>query len=140
MRVVIVPGNGCTNIMQSNWYGWLKHSLDERGVDCVAQNMPDPYKARREIWIKFMESTLNIDDQTIIVGHSSGAQAALRYAEDHKVGGVVLVAATFTDLGDAGERASGYYPLNNESENLYNFAAMRANCPRWFQFHSDDDC
>ena len=74
----------------------------------------------------------------MLVGHSSGAQAALRYAETHKLKGVVLVAATYTDLGDAGERASGYYP-SPDGSNLYDFEAMRANCPIWVQFHSDND-
>lgn len=140
MKVIILPGNGCTNILQSNWYGWLRSALEVRDVHCVAENMPDPHKAQRNIWIPFIRDTLGADCDSILVGHSSGAQAALRFAEDHKVGGIVLVAATFTDLGDAGERASGYYPLNNESENMYKFSAMRANCPKWYQFHSDDDC
>jgi predicted alpha/beta hydrolase family esterase len=140
MKVVILPGNGCTNILQSNWYGWLQKTLLSQGIDCAAKNMPDPHKARRSIWIPFIHDTLKADEETILVGHSSGAQAALRYTETHKVFGVILVAATFTDLGDAGERASGYYPLNNESENLYDFEAMRRNCSNWHQFHSDNDC
>jgi predicted alpha/beta hydrolase family esterase len=140
MKVIILPGNGCTDVLDSNWYGWLKSSLEDAGVTCIAENMPDPYQARRKIWIPFIRDTLRADDQTILVGHSSGAQAAMRYAEEYKVAAVVLVAATYTDLGDAGERQSGYYPLNNETENLYDFAAMRANCPTWRQFHSDDDC
>ncbi len=140
MKVIILPGNGCTNVLRSNWYGWLHQALNSAGITCIAENMPDPYNARRNIWIPFIKDTLKADEDTILVGHSSGAQAALRYAEEHKVRGVILVAATYTDLGDAGERASGYYPLNQETENLYNFAAMRENCKLWYQFHSDDDC
>ena len=79
----------------------------------------------------------------ILVGHSSGAQAALRYAELYSVRGVVLVSATYTDLGDAGERASGYYPQPGSSEggesNPYLFDEMKKNCKQWHQFHSDDD-
>ena len=140
MKVIILPGNGCTNILRSNWYGWLQSELTSVGITCIAENMPDPYHARRDIWIPFIRDNLKADEKTILVGHSSGAQAALRYAEDHKVHGIILVAATYTDLGDAGERASGYYPLNQETENLYNFTAMRENCKLWYQFHSNDDC
>jgi pimeloyl-ACP methyl ester carboxylesterase len=92
--------------------------------------------AKRSVWIPFIES-LGTGENTILVGHSSGAQAALRYAETHRLKGVVLVSATFSDLGDAGERASGYYPQGEE--NPYDFEAMRANVPVWHQFHSDDD-
>jgi uncharacterized protein len=140
MKVVIVPGNGCSNILKSNWYGWLHGVLNSQNIECIAQDMPDPNKARRSIWIPFMRDELNVDEHTILVGHSSGAQAAMRFSEQYKVAGVVLVAATFSDLGDAGERASGYYPLSGETENLYDFQSMRKNCPKWVQFHSDDDC
>jgi len=40
--------------------------------------MPDPVMAREAIWIPFMEQQLNCDSNTVIIGHSSGAQAALR--------------------------------------------------------------
>lgn len=140
MRVIVLPGNGCSNVLHSNWYGWLKTMLRKEGITCTVENMPDAMQARRSIWIPFIRDHLGANEDTILVGHSSGAQAALRYAEQYRVGGVVLVAATYSDLGDVGERASGYYPLNNDTENLYNFESMRVNCPRWFQFHSDDDC
>lgn len=42
-------------------------------------------------------------------GHSSGAEAAMRFAETHHVKGLVLVSACVTDLGDENERLSGYY-------------------------------
>jgi predicted alpha/beta hydrolase family esterase len=140
MKVVVLPGNGCTQILQANWYGWLQRALTAEGIQCIAETMPDPRQARRNIWIPYIQDDLKADEQTVLVGHSSGAQAALRYAEQHRVAGVILVAATFTDLGDAGERASGYYPLNDETENMYDFSAMRRNCPRWHQLHSDNDC
>ena len=77
----------------------------------------------------------------ILVGHSSGAQAALRYAELYTTRGIVLVSATYSDLGDAGERASGYYPQGHgENEtNPYKFHDMKKNCKKWIQLHSDDD-
>lgn len=88
----------------------------------------------------------NADPQNVIlVGHSSGAQAALRYAELYPVHGIVLVSATYSDLGDAHERASGYYPQpskkknKGEESNPYLFNDMKSNCKNWHQFHSDDD-
>ena len=81
----------------------------------------------------------------VLVGHSSGAQAALRYAELYAVHGIVLVSATYSDLGDAHERASGYYPqpqsatLGGGESNPYLFDKMKENCKNWHQFHSDDD-
>lgn len=141
MKVIILPGNGVTNIMNSNYYGWLYNTLrDQYNINCIATVMPDPYEAKRDIWIPYIKNTLQADEDSILIGHSSGAQAALRYTELYPVKGVILVAATYSDLNIEHERLSGYYPLNNETENLYDFKAMKRNCPQWYQFHSTDDC
>jgi len=169
--VIVCPGNGCTNIRTSNWYGWLHDELAAtdsgrrgRRIPCVCENFPDPHRARRDIWVPHIrrlateatatttktdgsgDTTANVvdaADNVVLVGHSSGAQAALRYAELYECRGVVLVSATYSDLGDAGERASGYYPQQprrgGTEKNPYDFEAMRRNCPNWYQFHSDDD-
>ena len=47
---------------------------------------------------KLTEKEENSGD-VILVGHSAGAQAALRYAEEFEVNGYVLVSATFCALG-----------------------------------------
>jgi hypothetical protein len=82
-------------------------------------------------------------ENIVLVGHSSGAQAALRYAELYPLHACVLVSATYSDLGDAHERASGYYPQKGkdgtDETNPYDFSKMTTNCKTWHQFHSDDD-
>ena len=55
--------------------------------------MPDPVTARRSIWLPFMKEELGVDHQTIIIGHSSGACAAVRFAETNPVAGIILVGA-----------------------------------------------
>ena len=47
----------------------------------------------RSIWLPFMKENLLVDEETIIIGHSSGACAAVRYAEENKVAGIILVGA-----------------------------------------------
>lgn len=49
------------------------------------------------------------------------------------------MSACFTDLGDEGERRSGYYPSRDGTSNKWDFEAMTENCPVFFQFHSDND-
>ena len=43
--------------------------------------MPDPYVARCSIWLPFIQNELKADENTVIVGHSSGAIAAMRLLE-----------------------------------------------------------
>ena len=134
MRFIILPGNGCTNILRSNWYGWLATELAQRGVEVAVKNMPDPYVAKESEWIPFIHNTLKVDEDTVVVGHSSGACCAMRLVEKTKVGGVILVSGAHTDLGDENERASGYFSRD------WQWADMRRNAKHFFhQFHSDDD-
>ena len=63
------------------------------GFTSVLRNMPDPITARRSIWLPFLKDDLEVDQDTIIIGHSSGACAAVRFAETNKVAGIILVGA-----------------------------------------------
>ncbi|CAL1530766.1 unnamed protein product [Lymnaea stagnalis] len=132
-KFVIIPGNGAGDVTRSNWYGWLSRKLREGGAACELRDMPDPIRASESVWLPFMESELNCDENTIILGHSSGAQAAMRYAETHKVFGLALVSACVTDLGDESEKASGYYNRPWEWEKI------KSNTQVLVQFGSTDD-
>uniref|UniRef100_A0A8C7B1Q1 RB binding protein 9, serine hydrolase n=1 Tax=Neovison vison TaxID=452646 RepID=A0A8C7B1Q1_NEOVI len=78
-KAVIVPGNGGGDVATHGWYGWVKKELEQiPGFQCLAKNMPDPITARESIWLPFMEAELHCDEKTIIIGHSSGAIAAMR--------------------------------------------------------------
>jgi len=137
-RCVIAPGNGCDDIRNSNWYGWLHDELCETGLfnEVLCKDFPDPFEARRSVWLPFLRDELRVGPDTILVGHSSGAEAAMRFAEESPVGGLVLVSACHTDLDDAGERASGYYP---PSGGPWNWEVIKRNCGWIVQFHSKDD-
>jgi hypothetical protein len=50
------------------------------------------------LWLPFMKEELGIGENDVIVGHSSGACAAIRFAERNKVHSIVLVGAYVSDL------------------------------------------
>ena len=108
IKVIILPGNGCVPIKKCNWYQSVHDSLVRQGVRVLMRDMPDPI-AREKFWIPFTKNELQCDERTIIVGHSSGAECAMRYMEQYKVLGAFLVSPCVTDLGSEHERASGYY-------------------------------
>ncbi|ESO87682.1 hypothetical protein LOTGIDRAFT_204460 [Lottia gigantea] len=132
-KVVIVPGNGCTDPLRANWYGWLYNRLIQARIDCRLEEMPDPYDAKESVWIPYMHDELKCDKNTIIVGHSSGAEAAMRYAEKYKVKGIILVSGCVTDLGMESERVSGYY------NRPWLWEKMKANTQFIVYFGSIDD-
>ena len=115
MRVIVIPGMGCTPVASSNWYSWLATEMHKLpGVDCDLQDFPDPYKCRESIWMPHVERLIGSDAaKTIVVGHSSGAACAMRLLEKTAsatpLAGCILIAAAHTDLGDEDERLSGYF-------------------------------
>jgi predicted alpha/beta hydrolase family esterase len=106
-KVILIPGNGGCSPADS-WYPWLEHELRALGLDVINTQFPDSVKARAKFWLPFLDE-LGADANTILIGHSSGAVAALRYAETHELLGSVLVGVCHSDLGDAFEAQSGYY-------------------------------
>ncbi|XP_036443283.1 serine hydrolase RBBP9 [Colossoma macropomum] len=133
-KAVIVPGNGAGDVEHCNWYGWVHKQINKiPGLSCQLKNMPDPVTARESIWLPFMEKDLLCDEETVIIGHSSGAAAAMRYAETHRVFGIILVGAYTSDLGDENERESGYF------SRPWEWNKIRANVKHIVQFGSTDD-
>ena len=133
-KVAIIPGNGAGDVYKANWYGWLHSKLNVNpNITCLLENMPDPVVARESIWIPFMRNELAVNEKTLIVGHSSGACAALRFAEKYKVGGIVLVGAYISDLGDENEKASGYF------NRPWQWDIIKSNSRLIIQFASKDD-
>ncbi|KAF9963518.1 putative hydrolase rbbp9 [Mortierella alpina] len=118
-RVILIPGNGNDNAEDSMWYPSAISALSEAKDPATGQllfpgggvlrTFPDPYDAHEENWIKFMEDDIEIGEEDVVIGHSTGAAAIMRYVESRKVKGVVLVSAYHSDLGDPSERESGYF-------------------------------
>jgi len=106
-KAVLIHGNGgCT--AGDIWLPWVEREVRALGIDVINVTFPDNVKARASYWLPFLEQ-LDADENTILIGHSSGAVAAMRYAETHRLLGSILVGVCHTDLGDSGEAASGYY-------------------------------
>lgn len=130
-RAILIHGNGGSTAADG-WLPFVERELQALGLDVVNQTFPDNVKARATIWLPHLEA-LGADEHTVLIGHSSGAVAAMRYAETHRLLGSVLVGVCHTDLGDSGERASGYY------RDPWRWADIRGN-QQWIGiFHATDD-
>ena len=130
-KAILIHGNGGSSAGDI-WLPWLERELTALGLTVTNRTFPDNVKARARFWLPFIEE-LGADQHTILVGHSSGAVAAMRYAETHRILGSVLVGVCHTDLGDSGEAASGYYSAP------WNWQRIREN-QQWIGiFNSVDD-
>lgn len=107
-RFVFIHGNQ-TMHWSFAWVPWLKTELEKLGFETFFETMPDSILARSEYWLPFLKEHVSVGKNDVVVGWSSGAVAAMRYAEDNTIHGSILVSPCYTDLGDALERQSGYY-------------------------------
>jgi predicted alpha/beta hydrolase family esterase len=108
IKVIFIHGNS-NSTPKDHWFPYLKKELEKLGLLVIARQFPDADLARASYWLPFLKNELKADADTILVGHSSGALAAMRYAEKNKILGSVLVGAMHTDLGIEKEKVSGYF-------------------------------
>lgn len=132
-KIFIFPGNGNSHIDTDNWYAWVRDELRRQGYEVFANDMPDPLDAHANIWIPYIARVIGGDQKVILVGHSSGAVAILRYLETYKVFGAILVGVNYTDLGFPEEKESGYY------SDPWQWDKIKKNVDWIAQFTSRDD-
>ena len=130
-KIILIHGNGGAT-GKDHWFPWLTKELSDRGFNVLAPDFPDAQLARSSIWLPFIKK-LGANEQTILVGHSSGAVPSTRYCETHKILGSVLIGADYSDLGDETEKASGYY------DSPWGWSAIKKNQQWIIQFASTDD-
>jgi len=120
------------------WYCWLKDILEKESNLSVSilNEFPNPYESNSKrwerIWMEFLHQNLikfkSNSDSVILIGHGSGADAVLRYLEEHSVDGAVIICAS--DEYHAGERHGREYHRD----------LILSNCNKFFiGFWSDND-
>ena len=129
-RIIYIHGNQATH-WSFAWAAWLKQELEKNGHPTFFETMPDSIIARSEYWLPFLKDHVQAGENDILVGWSSGAVAAMRYAEKNRVKGSILIGACYTDLGDELEKESGYYSepwdwkaINDNQEWIVQFGSI----------------
>lgn len=131
-RMIFIHGNG-TEHWSFGWAPWLKTELERLGFDTFFETMPDSIMARSAYWLPFLRDHVKAGPHDVLIGWSSGAVAAMRYAEDNVILGSILVSPSYTDLGDNQEKQSGYF------EQPWQWQKIRTNQKKIALIWGDDD-
>lgn len=77
----------------SHWIPWLKQQLSQNDFLVNTPEMPEPYNPDYKKWLDVFEQ-FHLDEDTHLIGHSSGAGFLLRYLSENdvKIGKVIFVA------------------------------------------------
>ncbi len=132
MKIIFIHGNGgCTADM--HWYPRVAETFVQQGIDVVRTTFPDNDIAHQAIWLPFLRNDLQAGEDSILIGHSSGAIATMRFAEQFPIIGSVIVAGYHTDLGMPDEREGGWFDAP------WDWGAIRRNQQWIIQYASVDD-
>lgn len=78
-----------------HWLPWLKKELIARGFDVLVPAMPNPMAPDPAKWVETLAQAVENPAETVLVGHSLGCAAVLRYlasrTDKAQFGQIVLV-------------------------------------------------
>lgn len=93
--------HGYQGYPEEAWQPWLKAELEKRGFAVALPAMPEPNRPEMGVWLPFIAKLVGEPDpRTVLVGHSLGVQAVVRYLESlgragKAVGRTVLIAGMY---------------------------------------------
>ncbi len=124
---------------------WLKKKLEERGYAVSSPNMPNPNYPDVRVWPKKLEGIIKPSDETLIIGHSVGCFALLRYLENLpkkvKIGKCIFI-APWIELDKETIKEEGPKSveiMNKWTENQVNWDDVKNACKKFICIFSDND-
>lgn len=129
-NAIILHGTGDTPDMY--WFPYLKKNLEERGYEVWASQLPNAEVPNLKDWLPHVLKGGKFFEDTIMVGHSAGAQLVLSVLENInvKIKKAILV--------------SGYAePLRNDDQTKdhgqFDWGKIKGNVQDMVFINSDDD-
>ena len=120
---------------KENWFPWLKEQLEKLGHQVFIPQFSTPENQTLENWMKILYEYRNyLNENTILIGHSLGVPFALNIIAKHQVQSAFLVSG-FTGL--AGNKFDD--GMETFAQHQFDWAKIKANCKKFFVFHSDND-
>lgn len=97
-KVYIV--HGYTASPENHWFPWLEQQLRAKGIECHRLGMPNSDDPTPDGWLNALQEQVEIDAQTVVVGHSLGCIAWLNFLARNyeKPAGAVLVSGFYQPL------------------------------------------
>ena len=141
-RVFII--HGWEGRPEEGIFPWLKKELQDKGFEVFSPAMPEPLNPQIDVWVTFLKQQIGIPNKdTILFGHSIGAQTILRYLEllnkNEVIAGAAFLAG-WTNLTDAA------YETDEDSviakpwlETPLNWDKIKAHSEKFIAIFSDDD-
>lgn len=121
-----------------HWFPEIKKKLEKNGVEVCRPDFPTPEAQTLENWLEILdEQEMEIDENTVLIGHSTGAVFILSVLEkiDAEIEAAFLISGFTGKLQD--ER---FDPLNETfAEKDFDFEKIKNSARDFYIFHSESD-
>ena len=131
--------HGTEGSPEGNWFRWLEAKLKAKGVEVWLPALPKAERPSLREWRDFVEANcpFPIDDDTVVIGHSSGAALSLVLSGRMKLGALVAV-SPFVPFeksysGTKWDANSRLFDVD------FNWSAIKTNSSKRLVICSDDD-
>lgn len=129
-NALIIHGTGTRN--DEFWFPWMKKELEAKGYTVWLPQMPNADHPNLEEWLPFIMDQASLTEDTILIGHSAGAQLILSILEriSKPIRQAILVSGYARAL-----RASA----DDESDGAVNWKKVRGKYRSIIFINSDND-
>jgi predicted alpha/beta hydrolase family esterase len=128
--------HGTQGSPEGNWFRWLEGELSSRGLKVWLPALPSAEQPSLRRWAEFVSHNVpfDLDDETVIIGHSSGAILSLILTQEAatKLGGVVAI-SVFHD------NSLGWDANNKLFDVELDYEKIKSNAGSLLFVHSDND-
>lgn len=117
----------------AHWLAWLQNALMANDIHCYNPEVPFAFEPQYELWRKEFER-VDINQDTLLVGHSTGAGFIVKWLSEHKdvnVSKIVLVAPYFDPFGEIKEKDFFNFQFDRDLASRTKYGVT--------VFHSDND-
>jgi predicted alpha/beta hydrolase family esterase len=121
-----------------HWFPEIASKLEENGVKVCRPEFPTPENQSLKNWLKVLdEQEMNIDQDTVLIGHSTGAVFILDILDERDL----EIEAAFLISGFTGRlHDERFDPLNETfAEMDFDFEKIKDSAGEFFVFHSESD-
>ncbi|MBU0546920.1 MAG: alpha/beta fold hydrolase [Patescibacteria group bacterium] len=134
-RVLIIHGWEASS--KDNWFLEEKERLEKLGYEVVVPDMPNTLLPKKDEWVQVIKDS-NPDENSILIGHSLGGTAILRYLEEtsDKIGKCILVATPIRKLENNEFDSS---PIYNFFELDIDYQKIKQNCREFVIINQTND-
>lgn len=141
-RIIIVHGWGKSP--KTDWFPWAKEELEKKGFEVLVPEMPETNWPKIEPWVETLVKAVGrAGEEVILVGHSIGCQAVLRFLEtlpeNQKIGKAILVAPWFTLTPETTEEKEDAEIADPWLNTSLNFDKVKSKANSFTAILSDND-